>query len=132
MARLVGRFRCADTVSDWRGRDQGQEPDEGESGRLVCRIVEDRNGNLHIMAAGRLRLRARRNKDGVLEIRHEGEETGDQADPDITGTYPVLGGDPPRAATGDALSRYLVTGRPELHMPSLAAYQKRLNDYYGG
>src|SRR5262249_26488187 len=102
-------------------------------GRLVCRIVEDRAGNLHIVDSGRLRLRARRARDRTVEIfRHaEGEETGDEADPDVVGTGPALGGDPARAAsTGDALSYFRRTQDPTKHMPALAAYQKQLDDFY--
>jgi hypothetical protein len=113
-------------------RDQ-EEPAE-ENGELVCRIVEDRNGGLHIIDAGRLRLRARRAKDGTLEIRHEAEEgaTGDEADPDIVGTNPGTGGDPALATgrTGDALAAWHRSGRSEFHMGGLAELQRRLDAHY--
>jgi hypothetical protein len=77
-------------------------------------------------------LRIKRGRDGALEIRHS-PETGDEADPDIVGSYPGAGGDPARATgrTGDAMSAYLAHPRPENHMRALAAYQKRLDDFYG-
>src|SRR5262245_54767937 len=120
-------YRCSPS-GPGRARDQEQEA-EPEGGRLVCRIVEDRAGNLHIVDAGRLRLRARRARDGrTVEIfRHEGEETEDQADPEIVGTAPGLSGDPARAAAADALTNYRRTGRPEFHMGGLAEYQRRLD-----
>jgi hypothetical protein len=146
--RQLGRFKCADTLGvrdsliGWtrpvHGTRDQEAPEEENGGKLVCRIVEDRNGGLHIMDAGRLRLRARRAKDGTLEIRHEGEtegpETGDQADPDVVGTSPATGGDPALAAgrTGDnALAQWYRTNRPEFHTRALSEYQRKLDEHYG-
>jgi hypothetical protein len=142
MAKALGRYKCNDAlgvrstpVRDRRARDQEGEGEE-EAGRLICRVIEGRDGNMHIVDAGRLRLRARRSKDGTLEIRHheddpDDEQTGDAADPDVVGTYPGIGGDPAKAAaTGDALARFARTGKPEHHMAALSDYQRRLDEFY--
>jgi hypothetical protein len=149
MAESLGRWKCADAVGvrsvpvrdgliGWsrtaaRVRDQ-EEPEEENGGKLICRIVEDKNGGLHVLDAGRMRLRARRAKDGTLEIfRHEGEaeETDDAADPDIVGSNPGTGGDPATATgrTGDALAEWR-SGRSEFHMRGLAEYQRKLDEHY--
>jgi hypothetical protein len=134
--RQLGRYRCTDTlgvrdgVIGWtrpaaRVRDQPEQ--EEENGKL----------NLHIMDAGRLRLRARRAKDGTLELRHESEaeETqNDAADPDVVGTSPATGGDPATAAgrtSDNALAQWRRTNRAEFHMAGLAEYQRKLDDHYG-
>jgi hypothetical protein len=51
--RHLGRFRCSDAVGvrSVRVRDQ-EEPEEENGGKLMCRIVEDRNGGLHVLDAG--------------------------------------------------------------------------------
>jgi hypothetical protein len=139
----LGRFRCSDSlgvrdgsVIGWtrpvaRVRDQ-EEPEEENGGKLVCRIVEDKNGNMHVLDAGKLRLRARRGRDGTLEIRHLSEETGDEADPDIVGEHPGLGGDPAAAVgrTGDALAAWHRSGRSEFHAAALSEYQRKLDEHY--
>jgi hypothetical protein len=118
-------------------RDQ-EEPEEENGGRLVCRIVEDKSGNMHVLDSGRMRLRARRAKDGTLEIfRHEGEgeETGDASDPDVVGEHPGLGNDPALAArggrTGDALAAWHRSGGRSDHMAGLAALQRKIDEHYG-
>jgi hypothetical protein len=154
MATALGRFRSSDTpglrcspaTRDAAPRRPGrdQDPEEENGGKLVCRIVEDRNGSLHIMDAGRARLRARRATDGTLEIHHlpdqEEDPTGDEGaeapaengDPrfQVTGERPPGGADPQRTGVGDGLSRYMRTGRSEDHMGALAAYQARLDAHY--
>jgi hypothetical protein len=130
----VGAVPARDGLIGWtrpvRVRDQEEEPE----GELVCRIVEDKNGGLHVLDSGRLRLRARRSKDGVLEIHHSGEETDDaRPNPDVTGTGPALGGDPAAATgrTGDALAAWHRSGGRSDHMAGLAALQRKIDEHYG-
>jgi hypothetical protein len=84
-------------------------------------------------ARGRV-LRIKRGRDGALEIRHLAEETTDEADPDVVGERPGLGGDPALAAgrTGDgALAAWARTGRSEFHTAGLAELQQKINQHYG-
>lgn len=133
----LGRWKCSDQMGvrsaparDRRSRDQTEE--EGESGELLCRITESRDGDFTGHDGEGRVLRVSRGEDGAIEVRRAAE-TGDAADPDIVGQFPGLGGDPARAAkgsTGDAMSRFARTQRGEDHMPALAEYQRKLDRHY--
>lgn len=139
MARSLGQFRCSDALGvrsvpmrDRRARDQENEEEEGD--RLVCRLIEDRDGNFvgHDNDGNALVLK--RGSDGSLSV-YRGNGAADEASPDVVGVYPGGSqGDPARATTGavgDAMSAFARTGDPTKHMGALAALQRRLTAYYG-
>ena len=57
MAKALGRYKCNDAMGLRSMRVRDQDPDQEEGGKLVCRIVEDARGNMHVMDAGRLATR---------------------------------------------------------------------------
>src|SRR5690349_5805228 len=119
MAQALGRWRASDAVGvrcgPVRARDQEPEPEQEPEGELLCRLMEGRGGDwMGHDARGRI-VRVKRAKDGALEIRHMAEPAGDEADPNVVGYAPGKGGDPARAATGDALSAWQRTQDPTKH-----------------
>jgi hypothetical protein len=134
----VGAVPARDGLIGWtrpvRVRDQEEPPAEPEGGRLLCRLIEGRDGNFHAIDDRGRRFGVKRARDGSLEIRHlESEGSADEADPDVTGTGPALGGDPAAATgrTGDALADWHRTNGSEHHMGALAELQRKIDEHYG-
>lgn len=132
------RYRFTDAIGAYRPtRSRDQDPDEEQDDGLICRLIEDRDGDFVGHDSDGNALVVKRGSDGSLSV-YRGNGAADEATPreQVNGYYPGGSqGDPAKATattpTGDA-AKWYSSARPEHHGAALRNLQERLTRYYTG